>query len=203
MGIRVAPNTTWPIGVSIFGRMGTLIAIGLVLANCGGGSAPMQSRQLVAITVQPSNGDAVVPGTLPFSADGTFNQPPTTQTNLAAQWSSSDSSVATIDPNTGLATCVTVGGPIAITASIPGNGGSTVSASATLDCLSNSGGKMGHCELVNDTMNGSCLGVRGGICRSAYDPTNCPPGQPPTTPSHFQCGSSGNLPVDGSRSCTP
>jgi hypothetical protein len=200
---RKNPSTGWPIGVSIFGWAGTLIAIGVVLANCGGGSTPMQLRQLIAITVQPSNGDTIVPGTLPFTASGTFNQPPTTQTNLAARWTSSNSSVATVDPNTGLASCVAVGGPITITASVPGNGGSTLSASAMLNCLSHPGGELGQCQLVNNTLTGSCLGVRGGICREAYDPNNCPPGQPPISQGQFLCGSSGNFNVDGTRDCTP
>jgi hypothetical protein len=202
MRTRVNPKMVWPIGISIFGRMGTLSAIGLVLANCGGGSAPMQPRQLIAIIVQPSNGVAIVPGTLPFSANGTFNQPPTTQTNLSAQWTSSDSGVATIDPNTGLATCVAVGGPITITASIGDNG--PLKGSAVLNCLAHSGGEMGHCQLAIDgTLNGQCLGVRDGICHSAYDPNNCPVGQPPITQGKFSCGSSGDFKVDGSRGCIP
>jgi hypothetical protein len=202
MRTRVNPNPACPTVVSIFARVGILIAIGVILANCGGGSTLMRPRQLIAITVQPNNGDAIVPGTLPFTANGTFNQPPTTQTNLPAQWTSSDSSVVTVDPNTGLATCVAVGGPITITASAAGSGG-TLSASAMLNCLSHPGGELGHCQLVNNTLNGSCLGVRGGVCRSAYDPNNCPPGQPPASQGQFLCGSSGNFPVDGTRECTP
>lgn len=179
------------------------ISIALGAASCGGGQSD-QSRQLVAMTVQPSNGDAIAPsGTLPFTATGTFNQPPTTQTNLTAQWTSSNASVATIDASTGLATCVTVGGPITITASATGNGG-TLSASAMLGCSSGPPvGELGHCQLANNTLTGYCLGVRSGFCHEAYDPNNCPPGQPPTTQGQFLCGSSGNFSVDGSRDCTP
>ena len=104
MRTRTNPNPAWPIGVAIFGRLGILIAIDAILANCGGGS-----RQLIAITVQPSDGDVVAPtGALTFTATGTFNQPPTTQTDLTAHWTSSNSSGATIDPNTGRTTCVAV-----------------------------------------------------------------------------------------------
>jgi hypothetical protein len=55
-----------------------------------GWSTPVPARQLVAISVQPSNGDAVAPsGTIPFAASGTFDQAPTTEDSLAVQWSSS------------------------------------------------------------------------------------------------------------------
>lgn len=94
----------------------------------------MGPRQLVAITVQPGNGQAIEPGgTVPFTATGTFDQAPITQTNLAVQWASSDSNVATIDPNTGIATCLAEGGPITMTASAAGKGG-TVHAAGTLAC---------------------------------------------------------------------
>lgn len=110
-----------------------LFAAILTLASCGGG-AGMGVRQLVAITVQPGNGQAIEPGgTVPFTATGTFDQAPITQTNLSAQWASSDSNVATIDPNTGIATCLAEGGPITMTASAAGKGG-TVHAAGTLAC---------------------------------------------------------------------
>jgi hypothetical protein len=49
------------------------------------------------------------------------------------QWTSSDSTVATIDPNTGIARCLVVGGPITVTGSAAGEGG-TVTGTATLAC---------------------------------------------------------------------
>ena len=202
MRTRRSPNERWSEGRSIFVRLGTLFLIVAALENCGGANGAMQPRQLTAIEVQPSNGDATVPGTLPFTANGSFSQPPITQLNLAATWTSSDSSVATIDSSSGLATCVTVGGPITITATVGGNNG-PLSGSAKLDCLAHLGG-MGHCQLGTDgTLTGQCLGVRGGICREAYDPNNCPLGQPPISQGKFSCGSSGNFPVDGSRGCIP
>jgi hypothetical protein len=62
-------------------------------------------------------------GTVSFGATGTFDQAPITQANLPVQWTSSNLSVATIDPNTGIATCLAVGGPVDIIASAAGRGG--------------------------------------------------------------------------------
>jgi hypothetical protein len=94
----------------------------------------MGPRQLIGISVQPGNGQAIAPdGTVSFSATGTFDQAPTTQANLPVQWTSSDSTVATIDPNTGIATCLVVGGPVTVTGSAAGKGG-TVNGTATLAC---------------------------------------------------------------------
>ena len=84
-----------------------------------------QPRQLISLTIQPSPAIAVQRGSVTFSATGTFDQAPHTQTNLQVQWASSDSNVVTIDPNTGIATCVVVGGPLTITASAAGKGGRT------------------------------------------------------------------------------
>jgi hypothetical protein len=181
-----------------------LIAIAL-LSRCGGGGTSMGlPRQLIALAVQPSNGDAFAPtGTLPFSATGTFNEAPISQATMTVQWVSSNSSVATIDRNTGLATCVAIGGPVTITASAPGNGG-TVAASATLNCLSSPSSHIGSCLVGSgNTLTGYCVGARGGICHEAYDPTTCPVGQPPTGVTSDQCGSSGPFNVDASRPCAP
>jgi hypothetical protein len=105
MGVRVSRNATWPTTVSICRELGVSAALALVLVRCGA-----QPRQLIAVAVQPSNGDAIAPtGTLPFTAAGTFNEAPITQTNLTALWTSSNSSLATIDPHMGLATCVAAG----------------------------------------------------------------------------------------------
>jgi hypothetical protein len=94
----------------------------------------MGPRQLIGISVQPGNGQAIAPdGTVPFSATGTFDQAPTTQANLPVQWASSDSTIATIDPNTGIATCLVVGGPVTVTGSAAGRGG-TIHGSAALTC---------------------------------------------------------------------
>jgi len=110
-------------------ELGILVLLG-VLASCGGGGP----RQLIGVSVQPVSGQAIAPdGNVPFSATGTFDQAPTTQANLPVQWTSSDSTIATIDPTTGFATCLAVGGPITVTASAAGKGG-TVHGSAALTC---------------------------------------------------------------------
>lgn len=176
-----------------------------LLTSCGGDGASIGlPRQLIALAVQPSDGDAIAPtGTLPFNATGTFNQAPVSQENMIVQWASSDSSVASIDPNTGLATCVAIGGPVTITASAHGNGG-VVDASATLTCLGSPPAHIGSCLVdSSNSLSGYCIGVRGGICREAYDPTNCSVGQPPSGVTSDQCASSGPFNVDASRSCTP
>ena len=119
---------TWQKEVPLYG-LGILVLLG-VLASCGGGGP----RQLIGVSVQPVSGQAIAPdGTVPFSATGTFDQAPKTQANLPVQWASSDSTIATIDPSTGSATCLVVGGPITVTASAAGRGG-TVHGSSTLAC---------------------------------------------------------------------
>lgn len=122
----------WRRGVPIVCGLGTLVSLGVLMASCGGGS--IGPRQLIGVSVQPVSGQAIAPdGTVPFSATGTFDQAPTTQANLPVQWASSDSTIATIDPNTGIATCLVVGGPVTVTASAAGRGG-TVHGSSTLAC---------------------------------------------------------------------
>lgn len=177
----------------------------LILTGCGGGTPSFEPpRQLTSLAVQPNSGDAIVPAwTLPFSATGTFNEAPISQTNMTVQWVSSDSGVATIDSTTGLATCLVIGGLVTIIASAAGNGG-MVKASATLNCLGSPPGHIGSCLVGSgNTLTGYCVGARGGICHEAYDPTNCSVGQPPTGVTSDQCGSTGPLNVDASRSCTP
>lgn len=184
-------------------QVGICLLVGVVLTNCGGGdvTAPM-SRELIALAVEPGNAEAVAPGgTAPFSATGTFNQSPSTQTNLTAQWASSDASIATVDSITGIATCIAAGGPVTISASAAGKGGS-IEGTAALTCvLARSG--FGSCLVpAGGAMNGSCIGERGGVCHAAYDPANCPAGQVPTAATSDQCGPS-TFNVDASRTCTP
>jgi hypothetical protein len=112
-----------------------VLCVALILSASGcGGRSKTQERQLVSISVQPGNAQAVAPdGTIAFSAVGNFNQAPLTQPNLAVQWSSSDSSVAIVDTATGLATCATVGGPVTIVGSAPGKAGA-ITGSGVLTC---------------------------------------------------------------------
>jgi len=173
--------------ISIFCGWGIAVFI-VVLASCGGGSMG-QSRQLIAVSVQPTPANAVQGGSVTFIATGTFDQAPTTQNNLPVQWASSDSNVVTVDPSTGIATCVSVGGPISISASAAGKGG-MVAGSATLTCRVRPSGT-GQCEVDSrtNTLTGACLGPYPNLvnhCRVAIDNTNCPLGQPATSPEWFQ-----------------
>jgi hypothetical protein len=113
-----------------------LMVLLFLSAGCGGGEGTFStppSRQLIALDVQPSHGTAVQGGMVPFSATGTFDQAPTTQQNIAVQWTSSDTTIATIDTS-GVATCIGVGGTLTITASSSGKGG-MIQGTAGLDCL--------------------------------------------------------------------
>jgi len=199
MRIRVDLNGGLPATMSCIPWLGISVLIGMALAGCGG----REPRQLIALDVQPSNAAAVTPrGTTPFSATGTFDQAPTTQTNLTVQWASSDSSIATVAAN-GIATCVAIGAPVRVIASAAGKGG-TVHDSGMLTCVAPPRSGPGHCVVPSGetAMNGFCVGELGGLCREAYDPTNCPPGQAAISPGAEQCNPS-TFTVDTSSSCIP
>src|SRR4029077_12184027 len=83
--------------IKCFWTLSIVMMVTSLLSGCGG-TSKTQERQLVSISVQPGNAQAVAPGgTIAFSAVGNFNQAPLTQTNFAVQWSSSDPSVAIIN----------------------------------------------------------------------------------------------------------
>jgi hypothetical protein len=204
MEIQVNPTRTWPRTLSVSCGLGILASIGLALASCGGGGQP---RQLIGLAVQPSNAGAFLPsGAVPFSATGTFDQAPTTQTNLTARWTSKDPSVVTIDPGTGLATCVAAGGPITVTASAAGKGG-TVDGYGTLECQVRPLNQGGQCEVDPGTneLTGACEGPNPqhpNHCLVTLDNANCRAGQPATSP----VWTSGCLPlatfkIDASTAC--
>src|SRR5262249_5578595 len=141
-----------------------LPAIG-ILISCGGGEiGPTLPRQLVSLTVQPNSTSATQGDTVSFSATGTFNQAPVTENNLPAQWTSSDTNTATIDANTGAATCVSIGGPISISASAAGKGG-MLQGTATLTCqispnpvaTLNPPGMALNCFFFSNGIKSSCL----------------------------------------------
>jgi hypothetical protein len=173
-----------------------LALLALNWTGCGGDSMP--ARTLLRITVQPGSGEATTPtGTLPFSVTGTFDQPPTTQDNLNAQWSSSDTTVATVDPNTGLATCVSAGGPVVITASSGAKQGT-----ARLTCLSSVTPGSGNCAYVCGSvrcgeLTGFCSNTQGNACRQVYDPGSCPIGKPAGGTATDSCG----VGIDTTRAC--
>lgn len=98
-----------------YGLLGVLIA--LVLTACGGGGvkSPDFEAQLQTLTVSPNPASVGNGETLQFTATGTYSTPPGQGNNddmrditKIVKWTSSDSSVATIDEN-GLATGVGAG----------------------------------------------------------------------------------------------
>lgn len=179
---------------------GLLFAAGMVVTGCGDNKIP---RHLTSLSVTPGDVEAIAPtGTAQFSITGTFDRAPITDTSVVVEWTTSDSGVATVTAS-GISTCLAVGGPITVTATGQGATG-TVSASATLTCLSsNPSVGMGKCVTTDGNgLTGYCVGARGGICREAYDPTNCPPQTSVTNPQVDQCAQS-SFTVDPTRSCTP
>jgi len=177
----------------------SLLLLGILALSwtgCGGNSTP--PRSLLTIAVQPRNGEATTPtGTLPFIATGTFDQPPTTQDNLNAQWSSSDTTVATVDPNTGLATCVSAGGPVVITASSGAKQGT-----AQLTCSASVSPGSGNCAYMCGStrcgaLTGFCSSTDGNACRQVYDLGSCPIGKPAGGTATDSCG----VGIDTTRAC--
>ncbi len=131
LAVESSPERTWRRTLLLVGGLAMLTTL---LTSCGGGTiGPPPPRQLVSLSVQPISATANQGNTVPFSATGTFNQAPLAQNDLPAQWVSSDKNIATVDANTGAATCASVGGPVSITASAAGKG-TTVSGSAALTC---------------------------------------------------------------------
>jgi Bacterial Ig-like domain (group 2) len=178
-----------------------LLLLGLLALSwtgCGSNSTPAP-RTLLSIAVQPGNGEATTPmGTLPFTVTGTFDQPPITQDNLNAQWSSSDTTVATVDPNTGLATCLSAGAPVVITASSGAKQGT-----AQLTCLASVPPPgSGNCAYICPStrcgeLTGFCSDTQGNACRQVYDPGRCPIGKPAGGTATDSCG----VGIDTTRAC--
>jgi len=140
-------NRSWSKTVLIISGLGILLAM---MSSCGG-SGP-QAHQLIAIAVSPSGAGANQGDTVPFSATGTFAQPPITQTNIAAQWTSSDTKTATINPSTGAATCVGIGAGVTITASASGVAGA-LQSTAALTCAAPGSGPV---KLVPNSLTFVC-----------------------------------------------
>jgi hypothetical protein len=176
----------------------------LISTACGGGmAAPMpQQRQLLSMSIDPGDAEATAPdGTAPFTVTGTFDQDPTTQAGIEVTWKSSDTTVAPINSQTGVAICIGVGGPITLTASASGHGG-TVQATATLTCMAAPPGAIGqciaHCGSTRcGAMTGYCAVESDNACRLVYDWKDCTPGRP--GPIAEGCGSSAGT----GRPCTP
>lgn len=184
--------------------VGTSVLI-FVLAGCGG-SAP-QPRTLLSVAVQPNSATAVKNRGVAFSATGTFNQAPTTQTNLTATWASSDVTIATIDPATGLASCVAVGGPVTVSASVTAATGGVQQASGTLTCNDWSTVPRGRCVVdSNNALTGQCAGPQAfhSGCVVTTDTATCSPGQQSTSTQMVSCGTGAtamSVTVDISTAC--
>ena len=68
------------------GILGALILLGAAM-SCGGVKTAIERRMLVGLALDPSDAAANVGDQVPLSATATFNQPPISGTNLAAQLS--------------------------------------------------------------------------------------------------------------------
>ncbi len=111
-----------------------------LFSACGGSSNTIKSVQ-----VSPQQAEGTAPnGAVGFTATGTFenNQSRLLTSEDGINWSSSNTTVATINPTTGQATCLTEG-TATITAAVPSDltyqgGGhtssTTVSGTSTLQC---------------------------------------------------------------------
>lgn len=140
-----------------------------------------------------------------FSATGTYDQAPTMQTNVPAQWTSQYPNVASIDPNTGTATCLTMGVNVLISATAAGKSG-PIQASTLLNCLIPASQLKGHCLIdpSNNTLTGGCVDGEIVRCFVAEDLTHCPVGQPAVNPgADHSCPSPYIYQSDLSSSCTP
>jgi Bacterial Ig-like domain (group 2) len=193
---------------SLFCRMGLLSLLTVALVGCGGTSSPPQPRVLLSIAVQPNPASAVKQRQVAFSVTGAFNQAPTTQANLAAAWASSDSTIATINPSTGLADCVAVGGPVTISASVKSSNGSLKQASANFTCTPWATIPLGRCLVdSNNALTGQCAGAQllnPKYCSVTTDNVACAVGQPSTSTQTRLCGSAAtgmNVTVDISTAC--
>jgi uncharacterized protein YjdB len=92
-------------------------------------SAPPPTLQ--TITIAPSTTTVAIGGTVAFTATGHYSDGSSQNITTQAAWSSSSSSVATVVSNTGVATGVTAGGPVMVTASLSGiNGTASLTVSA-------------------------------------------------------------------------
>jgi len=179
------------------------VAMGMLFAACGGGM-DTPARHLISLTVDPADAEAVAPsGTAPFDAIGTFDREPKTVASLTAQWTSSDTAVASID-STGLVTCQMIGGPVTLTATVASDG-KTFTATGTITCTAAPPPPTGtgNCVYICPStrcgeLTGYCAGERDGACHLTFS-SACPVGKPATASGQNSCAEA----VDVGRSCTP
>jgi hypothetical protein len=198
---RIGPRAGFP----VIGA-GTWLLI-FIFTGCGGTSSAPQPRVLLSIAVQPSSASAVKNRGVAFSATGTFNQAPTTQTNLTAAWVSSDITIATIDPATGLANCEAVGGPVTVSASVTPASGGVQKSSGSLTCNDWSTVPRGRCVVdSNNALTGQCAGpqlLNPQNCLISTDTATCSSGQSTSTQT-ISCGTGAtamSVTVDISTAC--
>lgn len=117
------------------------ILVAAVLSGCGAGHPNLQT-----VSVSPNPATAAVGENVVFTAMGTFNNNSSRNLNPAdgLSWKTSNNAIATVDDNSGKATCVTPGS-VTITATAPQNlqitvnngvtnTSTNVSGTATLNC---------------------------------------------------------------------
>lgn len=118
-----------------------VLSIAAVLAGCGAGHPNISS-----ISVSPSTASAALNQDVVFTATGNFTNNSSRDLNAAdgLSWKTSNTAIATINDNTGSATCV-ASGSVTVTATAPqnlqvtvnngiSNTSTNVSGSATLNC---------------------------------------------------------------------
>ncbi|MGB0035942.1 MAG: Ig-like domain-containing protein, partial [Candidatus Acidiferrales bacterium] len=94
----------------------TTITASLSGITSNGATLTVTAPLLVSIAVTPNPANVALNNTLQFTATGTFTDKSTQDLTTAVNWTSSDTTIATIGSATGLATGVSAGGPITITA---------------------------------------------------------------------------------------
>jgi hypothetical protein len=125
----IAPNVdtnrlvTFMIGV-------LLLAVTLGVSACGGGSSG--GRQLLSLSVTPSDTSVPVGLTKQFKATGTYSDASTADITNNVTWSSGSSAFATINAATGLATSVATGSTSIIATLQSVSGSTTLNVTAAI-----------------------------------------------------------------------
>ena len=141
---NITPSVTWTstntsvATVGVNSRLASAIAAGTcqVIAKLGSVSSPgaaltvIKSVTLQSIAVSPANPSISQSQTQQFTATGTYSDGSSKDITTTVVWSSSNTAVATVGANTGMATGVGAG-----TSQISANFGSVVSSSPTLTVI--------------------------------------------------------------------
>jgi Flp pilus assembly secretin CpaC/tetratricopeptide (TPR) repeat protein len=127
-----------------------------ITAAIGGITSPaaaltVTSATLKSIAVTPSSRAIAVGTSLQFTAVGTFSDGSTQNVTSAVAWASSETSVATINPSSGLATAVAAGST-SITATQGAAGSPVAIAIGTVDSLNNSNPDLVVVSQINNSV---------------------------------------------------